>query len=843
MTYSSDEDFPDHSDKEIFSASTQLYRFLSERLGHIASGIRYCLEFVSNCILYMLGMNSKMFLSSGSGDAYGAHHKIDVHSYARFHKQTRKSKSCCDCVQNDQCRYHSHNTTSELDSFPEKSVSTNEMYRDTDCVSDEKHDSKDDLLGESGNDADTSDAESQCCFGVKRLKKLVKHKSKHNERYKSHKLHHRKQPSNDIKIRCPNFVASATTESKNAKISTEDIISKDKKCSVEEKADSLQLQCLPVSDKRTRNTKQQCKTDLLESTKARKESCTEVVTKAAVETSKPEEKLIRHSPKSSFTKTKTDQSPTHLERDIGTARKLTKPDVKDKSENIVSLSSATTSCMQTGRFKIGVSSTSNSTVFKVAERQLAKWEENNLIRAFNCEIDREKQKREKINRLEIAKRVYCITTQAIRQKMKRIDTNYTEKIHACRRYIKNYVLSRSEDAGKQFRSFKLMIESYKNFKRYAAESKYDISHFIQKVRQEDDIMGLISSDKPIVYDKQRLKESDILLQNEEHVPFISNLFQENKPCTKRKDVDDTNDAKAKKEIQSYLTQLCGENLGGNESFTAAVESLSEHFTKLVHENGAFSSTVNKEEREDPKPNKALFKPFDFQITHYNTNPFSYRSPSDFHRPAKIPHRSKGKRTSLKHEGEEASKEKKETMDKFKTQQSSKSVFGDTPLHAENKTLVDKSQIIPVEVPQAENTILAQTIQSDNKQKETVATVEENNCGTEQCREKNENVKDTPLRPKYEDSAVYKELQCLTDELARPDTLVQHHLKQEIKSVGHTQETSEPICATDALTRREPSGENETKTLGKTKVFAYHNRPLRPILPYPLSLSFSLSLSL
>ena len=138
-------DFAEQPEKDSFSSSSKLYQFLSTRLQNLSVSIKTFLEFVSNSILYLLGFNPQMFERSGSGDGSGASCKKS--SYFDYKKDDASENG-------DSCGAYSST-----------------KY----------------LSGDSGNELDSSDSESRCCFAVSRLKRLVLRQSR--QRYHARRRH------------------------------------------------------------------------------------------------------------------------------------------------------------------------------------------------------------------------------------------------------------------------------------------------------------------------------------------------------------------------------------------------------------------------------------------------------------------------------------------------------------------------------------------------------------------------------------------------------------------------------------------------------------------------------
>ena len=736
---SSDQDRTDKPDKDTLRASTQLYSFLSERLGHLASGIRSCLEIVSRCILNLLGLNSEMYCASSSGDAYQFHHKNDSLLFAHFHKQARKSKSACECVDDVQCRHHRYKKSNAVESFPFRSVSTDDIYLNKGKLAEENHGSTDELLGESGNEADTSDSESSCCFNLNRIKRLVKHKAKENERYKLHKLRHPVKRINDGKCKSVNSIVSVDNDSQKTNVSTQDKDSKHEQCTAED--GDLGVELIQQSQKpiiHDKETKRLGKSKRYITVKERKEAYRKVATnrtnganestrssmnkmtrqkstgklsytgscpklsvmaisnkfedkkpsvdgnatvsdenikqnivhtspggstseekktnemcqissldKSATEGSpaanqgdiqssieKPktcltapshasEPKLISHKPASKSltantessidrnqepdsTKTKTDACSSKYDTTSIPSKQATKDKIATNESTDQGIPSNAASCrkqtMQTNTSTRPI----NTKTFQFVNRPLEKWEESYLLRIFHSESQSEKTKGQ-MNRLESAKRIFCITCQVLREKRSIKDANYTAKVHTCRLCIKIFVLQRNEDLNTQIRSFKQMIESYEEMKRCAAKSNHDIKHFIYVAKLAEKNADSDSLDSAIMHAQQRRKELDLLWFQEDDVPIMDILFHESTPChlgveislkgvrdyltriTKAGPgetkaftdvVESFGDEISLKGVRDYFTRLMGDDKEENELFTDVVESLSNHFMNL-----------------------------------------------------------------------------------------------------------------------------------------------------------------------------------------------------------------------------------------------------------------------
>ena len=739
---SSDQDCTDKPDKDTLRASTQLYSFLSERLGHLASGIRSCLEIVSRCILNLLGLNSEMYCSSSSGDAYQFHHKNDSLLFAHFHKQARKSKSACECVDDVQCRHHRYNKSNAVESFPFRSVSTDNIYLNKSKLAEENHGSTDELLGESGNEADTSDSESLCCFNLNRIKRLVKHKAKENERYKLHKLRHPVKRINDSKCKTVNSIVSVDNDSQKTNVAIQDKDSKHEQCTAED--GDLGVELIQQSQKPIiydKGAKRLGKSKRYITVKERKEAYRKVATNttnganestrssmnkttrqksagklsytgscpklsvmaisnkfedkkpsvdgnATVSDENSKQNIVHTSPGgssstekktneicqiSSLDKSATERSAAASKGDIQSSiekprtcltapshaseSKLTshesasksltakmessidrsqEPDsTKTKTDTCSSKYDTTTSTSilskQATKDKIAINESTdkgippnaaschkqtkqtntstrpiNAKTFQFVNRPLEKWEESYLLRIFHSESELEKTKGQ-MNRLESAKRIFCITCQVLREKRSIKDANYTAKVHTCRLCIKIFVLQRNEDIETQIRSFKQMIESYEEMKRCAAKSKHDIKHFIYVAKRPRKRADADSLDSAIMHAQQRRKEPDILWSEEDDVPIMDILFPESKPChlgveislkgvrdyltriTKAGPgetkaftdvVESFGDEISLKGVRDYFTRLMGDDKEENEMFTDVVESLSNHFINL-----------------------------------------------------------------------------------------------------------------------------------------------------------------------------------------------------------------------------------------------------------------------
>ena len=729
---SSDQDRTDKPDKDTLRASTQLYSFLSERLGHLASGIRSCLEIVSRCILNLLGLNSEMYCASSSGDAYQFHHKNDSLLFAHFHKQARKSKSACECVDDVQCRHHRYKKSNAMESFPFRSVSTDDIYLNKGKLAEENHGSTDELLGESGNEADTSDSESSCCFNLNRIKRLVKHKAKENERYRLHKLRHPVKRINDSKCKTVNSIVSVDNDSQKTNVAIQDIDSKHEQCTAED--GDLGVELIQQSQKsiiRDKETKRFGKSKRYITVKERKEAYRKVATnttnganesttrhkstgklsyggscpklsvmaisnkfedkkpsvdgnatvrdeltkqnivhtspggststenktnetcrisslnKSATEKSaaanngdiqisieKPktclttlshasEPKLLSNKPASKSltantessidrnqepdsTRTKTDACLSKYDTTSISSKQATKDKIAiNESTDQGILSNAVSCHKQTMQTNTSVRPI-NTKTFQFVNRPLEKWEESYLLRIFHSESELEKTKGQ-MNRLESAKRIFCITCQVLREKRSIKDANYTAKVHTCRLCIKIFVLQRNEDIETQIRSFKQMIESYEEMKRCAAKSKHDIKHFIYVAKRAEKSVDSDSLDSTIMHAQQRRKEPDILWFKEDDVPIMDILFHESEPChlgaeislkgvrdyltriTKAGPgetkaftdvVESFGDEISLKGVRDYFTRLMGDDKEENEMFTYVVESLSNHFMNL-----------------------------------------------------------------------------------------------------------------------------------------------------------------------------------------------------------------------------------------------------------------------
>ena len=776
---SSDQDRTDKPDRDTLRASTQLYSFLSERLGHLASGIRSCLEIVSRCILNLLGLNSEMYCASSSGDAYQFHHKNDSLLFAHFHKQARKSKSACECVDDIQCRHHRNNKSNAVESFPFRSVSTDDIYLNKGKLAEENHGSTDELLGESGNEADTSDSESSCCFNLNRIKRLVKHKAKENERYKLHKLRHPVKRINDSKCKTVNSIVSVDNDSQKTNVAIQDKDSKHEQCTAEDCDLGIELiqqsqkpiiydkgakrlgkskryitvkerkeayrkvatnttngasestrssmnkttrqksagklsytgSCpklsviaisnkfedkkpsvdgnATVSDENTkqnivhtspgRSTSTENKTDEMSQISSLDKSATErsaAANKGDMQSSteKPktclteqshasDPKLISHRSASksltaktessidrnqepSSTKTKTDACSSKYETSSIPSKQATKDKIAINESTDQGIPSNAASCYKQNKQTNTSARPINTKTFQFVNRPLEKWEESYLLRIFHSESELEKTKGQ-MNRLESAKRIFCITCQVLREKRSIKDANYTAKVHTCRLCIKIFVLQRNEDIETQIRSFKQMIESYEEMKRCAAKSKHDIKHFIYVAKRAEKSTDSDSIDSAIMHAQQRMKEPDILWSEEDEVPFMDIFFHESKPChlgveislkgvrdyltritkvgsgeTKAFTdvVESFGDEISLKGVRDYFTRLMGDDKEENELFTDVVDSLSSHFINLcqiIEENEcdiqnpqhSISSTKTAENKPATVPieNKAVIK--------------------------------------------------------------------------------------------------------------------------------------------------------------------------------------------------------------------------------------------
>ena len=242
----------------------------------------------------------------------------------------------------------------------------------------------------------------------------------------------------------------------------------------------------------------------------------------------------------------------------------------------------------------------NKIMVEVSCQPLEKAEEDDIRNVLNpCVISSDPV----YDRLEHVTRIYCTTTQALRQKLKVRDTIFDVAIHSCRRSIYNYINWRTEEhreksCDTETLYFKVMIYFYKYFKQCALDQNHDISRFIKKSKDETEREFLINTDKEIATAVRRLNQMD----TEDHIlSSIKTLFQENsETIKKKKDIEPINGEvssktktecapeirpdnvdQTKQKVSGYLTRFGDEGAETNKSFHESIECLADHFSQLV----------------------------------------------------------------------------------------------------------------------------------------------------------------------------------------------------------------------------------------------------------------------
>ena len=687
--------------KETFNTSSRFYQFLSTRLRHLAHGIRSCLEFVSGCILYLLGLNHQMFHLSGSGDGASAIYQTKT---CLFHTKTHKSQSYSDCLHKPINNIQDVNEIRLSESFS-VGIMPNEKH-----ISGVASSSAEDMMGESGNEADLSDSETSCCFGVRRLRRLVKRQSKEKDRsYKNYRRRHlsrhtSKSEDQAEKLKQP-LTESDGMETNNKKIDSTKKTTEEKqeKEEMKEIDEVEEIEIMPVEDMLQHNSQkddaEKCNTkqdttaegklyskeNLSESVNDPQETSINILTTATIETRPTDQKPVQHSQKSVLTKKATPvpsppgsclaiapqktsgeaftdpDEPNYKEtaseqtKSIEKNAKVTSPTVsakeaiKSEMNKLSKEPSGSASAKETVKCEIN----------KLSKEPLASWEERYIREVFKNEQFGFAFKSRRISTMRSVMRLYCITTQAVHQKLGTKDELLDDIIHACRRSIKSFIMNREVKPETKNEYFKKMINLYNQFKKYAAKGNHDISRFIHKAKNTEECNYLINTNKIMVYAKRRLTPEDL---NEEQLTSISSLFEEDSACTKQNKtthaVGDAHSVPAKKndnsfptkkndktpksklshaaevktEVQAYLSKFGGENAEANASFQSAIGSLSDHFaqlfteTKMPKETSSQKAKVQSHEaisHETTSRKTEERKNVNFRIVHYNAKKPSF----------------------------------------------------------------------------------------------------------------------------------------------------------------------------------------------------------------------------